>query len=115
MTTRRWAVLLVGDNNGLLAEHGHTFASSPSYYERLDVVPASALDALTARVAELEAMQLLGVHAICDERDRLRGRVAELEKQVPPPDTGDDSLVNVRRLRATIAELERENAMKGQQ
>ena len=42
------------------------------------------------------------------EQEQIKA-VAELEKQVPPPDTGDDSLMNVRRLRARIVELELEN------
>ena len=40
------------------------------------------LNRLTSRVAELEKWQLLDVHAICDERDRLRGQVAELEREL---------------------------------
>ena len=40
---RRWSALMVGEGHGLISPLGDKFESSPSQYERLEVVPATEL------------------------------------------------------------------------
>ena len=80
---RRWTILLTGEpgdrwrgvhvTNGLAGPPGHTFPGSPEYYERVDVVPATAL---AERDREIERLRA--------NADRLAEAVAGFDKAAGP-------------------------------
>ena len=65
---RKWTVLMIGENNGLLGAHGDTFQGSPEHYDRIDVVPLGHLQLLVDHI-ELLKEENAQLRKLLRERD----------------------------------------------